>query len=59
MMLRYSLERGDLAGHIEQAVGRVLDEGLRTPDIASAGTRSVGTVEMGDAVVSALREQAA
>jgi 3-isopropylmalate dehydrogenase len=58
MMLRYSLDRPDLAGHIEQAVGRVLDQGLRTPDIASAGTRAVGTAEMGDAVVAALREQA-
>jgi 3-isopropylmalate dehydrogenase len=58
MMLRYSLDRADLAGHIELAVGRVLDDGLRTPDIASPGTRKVGTGEMGDAVVAALQKQA-
>jgi 3-isopropylmalate dehydrogenase len=56
MMLRYSLDRADLAERIEQAVGQVLDEGLRTPDIATAGTRTVGTREMGNAVVAALRD---
>jgi 3-isopropylmalate dehydrogenase len=56
MMLRYSLDRGDLAGRIERAVGKVLDSGLRTTDIATPGTRCVGTREMGDAVVSALRD---
>ena len=56
MMLRYSLDRSDLAGRIEQAVSRVLDAGLRTTDIATPGTRSVGTREMGDAVVAALRD---
>jgi len=55
MMLRYSLDQPALAGHIEQAVSRVLDDGLRTPDIASPGTRTVGTREMGDAVVAALQ----
>jgi 3-isopropylmalate dehydrogenase len=55
MMLRYSLDQPALAGRIEQAVGNVLDEGLRTPDIASPGTRTVGTREMGDAVTAALR----
>jgi 3-isopropylmalate dehydrogenase len=55
MMLRYSLDEPVLAGRIEQAVGRVLDDGLRTPDIASPGMRTVGTREMGDAVVAALR----
>jgi len=55
MMLRYSLDEPALAERIEQAVGTVLDRGLRTPDIAAAGTQSVGTREMGDAVVAALR----
>jgi len=55
MMLRYSLDRVDLAERVEQAVGQVLDDGLRTPDIASAGMRTVGTREMGAAVVAALR----
>ncbi|MBP8290647.1 MAG: 3-isopropylmalate dehydrogenase, partial [Chromatiaceae bacterium] len=53
-MLRYSL--GDEAGaeRIERAVTRVLDQGLRTADILSAGMRRVSTSEMGDAVVAAL-----
>jgi 3-isopropylmalate dehydrogenase len=55
MMLRYSLDEPLLAVRIEQAVGKVLDDGLRTPDIASPGTCTVGTREMGDAVAAALR----
>ncbi len=54
MMLRYSLGQGALADRVEAAVGRVLDDGLRTPDIWSEGMRRVGTAEMGDAVVAAL-----
>jgi 3-isopropylmalate dehydrogenase len=54
MMLRYSLDRPDAADHIESAVRDVLAAGWRTADIASAGTRTVGTREMGDAVVAAL-----
>jgi 3-isopropylmalate dehydrogenase len=55
MMMRHSLDRADLAGRIEAAVGRVLDSGLRTADIACGTARAVGTAEMGDAVVEALR----
>jgi 3-isopropylmalate dehydrogenase len=58
MMLRYTLDEAALAGRIEQAVGKVLDDGLRTPDIVSPGTQSVGTGEMGDAVTAALRDGA-
>ncbi len=54
MMLRYSLDEPALADRIEGAVGAVLDQGLRTPDIAAPGTSRVGTGEMGDAVVAAL-----
>ncbi|MCB1668545.1 MAG: 3-isopropylmalate dehydrogenase [Pseudomonadales bacterium] len=54
MMLRYSLSEAKAADAIEQAVSRVLDNGLRTSDIYTEGTRKVGTVEMGDAVVAAL-----
>jgi 3-isopropylmalate dehydrogenase len=53
MMLRYSLGEAALAGRIEAAVGQVLDDGLRTADIASEGTRTVSTAEMGDAVLAA------
>ena len=54
MMLRYTLEQPEIADVIERAVKRVLDQGLRTADIYSEGSRKVGTVEMGDAVVAAL-----
>lgn len=57
MMLRYSLAQADMAERIESAVGRVLDQGLRTPDIFTDGCRKVGTAEMGDAVVAALGEK--
>ncbi|MCE8011148.1 3-isopropylmalate dehydrogenase [Billgrantia desiderata] len=53
MMLRYSLGEPEFAGRIEAAVGKVLDDGLRTADIASEGTRTVSTREMGDAVLAA------
>ncbi len=55
MMLRYSFNLTEAADAIEQAVSRVLDQGLRTGDIWSAGCTKVGTQEMGDAVVAALR----
>jgi 3-isopropylmalate dehydrogenase len=56
MMLRYSLDQPEAAGRIEAAVREVLAQGLRTADIWSAGTRKVGTREMGDAVVAALAQ---
>jgi 3-isopropylmalate dehydrogenase len=55
MMLRYSLDEGGMADKIEAAVRTVLDQGFRTQDIYSQGMRKVGTSEMGDAVVAALR----
>ncbi|MEG0227032.1 MAG: 3-isopropylmalate dehydrogenase [Comamonas sp.] len=55
MMLRFSLNQEAAAQRIEDAVQAVLAQGLRTPDIWSEGTTRVGTAEMGDAVVAALR----
>jgi len=55
MMLRYSFGKAEQADRIEVAVQRVLAQGLRTADIWSDGTTRVGTVEMGDAVVAALK----
>ncbi len=54
MMLRYSLDRDSAAARVEAAVKKVLAQGYRTADIHRAGTRKVGTREMGDAVVAAL-----
>jgi len=54
MLLRYSLDEPTLADDIDNAVGRVLDKGLRTPDIMAAGCKEVGTQAMGDAVLAEL-----
>lgn len=54
MMLRYTLDQPMFAERIENAVSKVLDNGLRTADIFSPGMTRVGTAEMGDAVVAAL-----
>jgi len=54
MMLRYTLNEPTLAGRIEQAVSKVLDQGLRTGDIYTDGMKKVGTKAMGDAVAAAL-----
>ncbi|AEY64416.1 3-isopropylmalate dehydrogenase [Clostridium sp. BNL1100] len=47
MMLRYSLDLSGEADAIEKAVADVLNTGYRTADIASPGTKVVGTKEMG------------
>jgi 3-isopropylmalate dehydrogenase len=54
MLLRYSLDESEQAQRIEMAVGKVLERGLRTRDIAPARANVVGTREMGAAVVAAL-----
>jgi 3-isopropylmalate dehydrogenase len=54
MMLRYSLKQEAAARRVEAAVTKVLRDGLRTADIHTAGTKKVGTQEMGDAVAAAL-----
>ncbi len=53
MLLRYSLGRMDLADRVEAAVALVLEQGLRTGDIAAGGP-VVGTQAMGSAVAAAL-----
>ncbi|NPU93378.1 MAG: 3-isopropylmalate dehydrogenase [Gammaproteobacteria bacterium] len=57
MMLRYSLNQGRVADRIEQAVSTVLDQGYRTGDIFTEGTQKVGTAQMGEAVLNALKAQ--
>lgn len=55
MMMRYTFGHSELAAIIEAAVQKVLARSYRTPDIFERGARKVGTEEMGDAVVAALR----
>ena len=55
LMLRHSLQQGQAALMVEKAVGEVLENGLRTADLARAGAgETVGTVAFGDAVLAAL-----
>ncbi|WP_043766451.1 3-isopropylmalate dehydrogenase [Algiphilus aromaticivorans] len=54
MLLRHSLDRGDLADRVEAAVAGVLADGLRTGDLAGEGGTPVGTRAMGEAVVARL-----
>jgi len=54
MLLRYSLDEGPAADAIEAAVEHVLNEGLRTLDIATSPADAATTEAMGDAVVAAI-----
>jgi len=54
MALRYSFNQGETADRIENAISTVLDQGLRTADIAQEGCRTVSTAEMGTAIIAAL-----
>ena len=55
MALKYSLDLDKEAENLEQAVQKVLDEGLRTRDILSKGKKEVSTSQMGDAIISKLK----
>jgi len=55
LLLRHSLELVEEADALEAAMGRALEGGARTPDIAAKGEKTVSTREMGDAVLKALR----
>lgn len=60
MMLRFSFDMESEAQAIEQAVGRVLDAGLRTGDImpkCAQGVKKVGCSEMGNAIIRELAKQ--
>jgi 3-isopropylmalate dehydrogenase len=55
MLLRYSFGKKEDATRIENAVRKVLADGYRTADIMQPGMKKVGTREMGDAVLAALK----
>ncbi len=54
MLLRYSLNDEARATQVEQAVQKVLQQGLRTGDIFEQGTTLVSCSAMGDAVIANL-----
>ena len=55
MALKYSLDLDKEADNLDQAVQKVLDDGLRTKDILSKGKKEVSTSQMGDAIISKLK----
>lgn len=56
MMLKYSFGLEKAANAIEQAVHTVLNSGVRTSDIAVNREEAVGTKEMADKIIAAVRE---
>jgi 3-isopropylmalate dehydrogenase len=55
LLLRYSLNLEHEARAVEMAVDDAIELGLRTPDIARTGERTVSTAELGDAIATRLR----
>jgi 3-isopropylmalate dehydrogenase len=54
MALRYSFNLDAEADMLEKAIGNVFDRGYRTADVWTEGTKKLGTVAMGDAVIAEL-----
>jgi len=55
MLLRHSLNQPEAAQRIESAINSVLTSGTRTVDIAYENQSAVGTAEMGQAVIAAMK----
>ena len=55
MLLRHSLELEEEADLLDTAVQAAIASGLRTPDLAAAGSETVTTQAMTDAIIAALR----
>ncbi|MBI1929445.1 3-isopropylmalate dehydrogenase [Candidatus Poribacteria bacterium] len=55
LLLRHSLALETEAADIEAAVDGVIDSGYRTVDIRQAGMKTVGTIEMTDAIIAEIR----
>jgi 3-isopropylmalate dehydrogenase len=54
LLFRYSLDRDDIGRQIETAIEKVLDDGFRTVDIATEGTKVIGTKQMVEEVLKRL-----
>lgn len=62
MALRYSFGLAEAACRVDEAIGRVLEKGLRTADILGGRGTAISTSAMGDAIIAELgswREQQA
>jgi 3-isopropylmalate dehydrogenase len=59
MALRYSFGMVKEADLIEKAIAATLDKGVRTADIAAKGEKTVGTSQMGDAIIAEMENLAA
>jgi 3-isopropylmalate dehydrogenase len=55
MALRYSFGMTELADRVEGAIAAVLADGLRCADIAQENRKTVGTQEMGAAILAKLK----
>jgi len=58
MALRYSFGLGEWADKIDQAIAGVLAKGLRTKDIAQGTEKTIGTTDMGAAILGELKAAA-
>jgi 3-isopropylmalate dehydrogenase len=58
MLLRYSFHLDREAACVESAVGKVLERGHRTSDLAKKGEAVVGTLEMSEKIAEAVKEAA-
>jgi 3-isopropylmalate dehydrogenase len=56
LLLRHSFQLEREAACVENAVSAVLNEGARTADLAPKGKKSITTLEMGNRVVSAVKQ---
>jgi 3-isopropylmalate dehydrogenase len=55
MMLRYSFDYKKEADMLDKAITNVLNNGIRTADIATGTQAKVSTSQMGDAIVDELK----
>ena len=56
MALKYSLNLDKEANELDNAVQKVLDDGLRTKDIFSKGNKEVSTKVIGDSIIACLQK---
>jgi len=55
MLLRHSLGLDEEAAAVESAIGEVIADGPRTPDIVQSGATPASTTEVAEAIITALR----